>query len=122
MAAARVAWLVAHSLCMGLFSAFFLTAANALFLASFEISFLPLAYVVAALVGYLALMGFSRMLAALPLVRALVVNLVLLLAVAAALWALLLATASPIVVFFLFVWVGPAGIQPVLFVDREYLH
>ncbi len=105
---ARVAWLVAHSLCMGLFSAFFLTAANALFLASFEISFLPLAYVVAALVGYLALMGFSRMLAALPLVRALVVNLVLLLAVAAALWALLLATASPIVVFFLFVWVGPA--------------
>ena len=91
-----------------MFSAFFLTAANALFLASFEISFLPLAYVVAALVGYLALMGFSRMLAALPLVRALVVNLVLLLAVAAALWALLLATASPIVVFFLFVWVGPA--------------
>ncbi len=105
---ARVAWLVAHSLCMGLVSAFFLTAANALFLASFEISFLPLAYIGAAGVGYLALMLFSRLLRTLPLTRALVLNLTLLLVVGAALWGLLLASASPVVVFLRFVWVGPA--------------
>lgn len=105
---ARVAWLIAFSLCMGLFSAFFLTAANALFLARFEISYLPLAYIAAALVGYVALMGFSRLLATLPLQHALLLNLGFLLLVAAALWLLVLATDSSMVVFLMFVWVGPA--------------
>jgi HEAT repeat protein len=105
---APVAWLVAHSLCMGLFSAFFLTAANALFLGRFAISYLPLAYVAAALVGYAALMLFSRMLRRQPLVRALVLNLLLLLAVVAGLWLLLLVRDSQAVVFLLFVCVGPA--------------
>jgi AAA family ATP:ADP antiporter len=104
----RVLWLVAHSLCMGLFSAFFLTSANALFLARFEIAYLPVAYIAAALVGYLALMLFSRLLARVTLARALVLNLVLLLGVAATLWLLVLLTASPVVVFLMFVWVGPA--------------
>jgi AAA family ATP:ADP antiporter len=106
--ASRVVWLVAHSLFVGLFSAFFLTSANALFLARFEISYLPIAYIAAALVGYVALMLFSRLLKAVPLPRALVVNLAFLLVVAAALWLAALASASRWVAFLLFVWVGPA--------------
>jgi ATP/ADP translocase len=104
----RVAWLVAHSLFIGLFSAFFLTAANALFLDRFEISRLPLAYIAGAVVGYLVLMLFSRLEKRVPLERLLVVNLLLLLVVAGAFWVLALATASRWVVFFMFVWVGPA--------------
>jgi HEAT repeat protein len=104
----RVGWLVAHSLCIGLFSAFFLTAANALFLARFEIAYLPVAYIAAALVGYAALMLFSRLLETAPLPRVLVTNIVFLLAVAAGLWLLALGTGSRFVVFLMFVWVGPA--------------
>ena len=106
--ASRVGWLVAHSLFVGLFSAFFLTSANALFLARFEISFLPVAYIATALVGYVALMLFSRLLKAVPLPRALVVNLAFLLVVAATLWLAALASDSRWVAFLMFVWVGPA--------------
>jgi ATP:ADP antiporter, AAA family len=106
--ASRVAWLVAHSLFIGLFSAFFLTASNALFLARFEISFLPLAYIATAVVGYFALMLFSRLQKKVPLPRVLVLNLVFLFVVAAALWLLALATGSRWVAFLMFVWVGPA--------------
>lgn len=103
-----VGWLVAHSLCVGVFSAFFLTAANALFLHRFEASYLPVAYIAAGLVGYLALMLFARMQRALSLQRTLLVNLALLLLVAAALWLLVLATDARWVSFAMFVWVGPA--------------
>ncbi len=106
--ASRVGWLVAHSLFVGLFSAFFLTSANALFLARFEVGFLPVAYIAAALVGYVALMLFSRLQKALPLPRALVLNLAFLLAMAAALWLAALASANRWIAFLMFVWVGPA--------------
>ena len=56
----RVAALLGHSLFNGVFSAFFLTAANALFLSRFEITWLPVAYIAAAAVGYLAVLAFSR--------------------------------------------------------------
>src|SRR5262249_22221636 len=56
-----VAWLVAHSMFNGVFSALFLTAANALFLARFPIRALPLAYIAAALVGYAAVWLLSRL-------------------------------------------------------------
>jgi ATP:ADP antiporter, AAA family len=104
----RVGWLVAHSLFVGLFSAFFLTSANALFLARFEIAFLPVAYIATAAVGYVALMLFSRLLKSVPLPRALVVNLAFLLVAAAALWLVALASANRWVAFLMFVWVGPA--------------
>ncbi len=106
--ASRVSWLIAHSLFIGLFSAFFLTASNALFLARFEISFLPLAYIATAVVGYVALMLFSRLQKRVPLQRLLVLNLVFLFVVAAALWLLALVTGNRWVVFLMFVWVGPA--------------
>ena len=104
----RVAWLVAHSLFIGVFSAFFLTAANALFLERFETTYLPLAYIGAGLVGYVALMLFSRLQKAVSLQRTLVANVVFLFVVAAVLWLLTLATNNRWVVFFMFVWVGPA--------------
>ena len=106
--ASRVSWLIAHSLFIGLFSAFFLTASNALFLARFEISFLPLGYIATAVVGYFALMLFSRLQQKVPLQRLLVLNLVFVFAVAAALWLLMLATGNRWVAFLMFVWVGPA--------------
>ncbi len=104
----RVGWLVAHSLFIGLFSAFFLTASNALFLARFEISFLPLAYIATAVVGYFALMAFSQLQKRVSLQRTLVLSLVFQFVVAAALWLLTLATGNRWVVFLMFVWVGPA--------------
>ena len=58
---APVAWLIVHSLFNGIFGAFFLTAANALFLARFPITVLPLAYIGAAAVGYVSIMLFSRL-------------------------------------------------------------
>src|SRR3970040_2699505 len=58
---APVSWLIVHSLFNGIFGAFFLTAANAVFLARFPITVLPLAYIGAAAVGYVSIMLFSRL-------------------------------------------------------------
>jgi AAA family ATP:ADP antiporter len=104
----RVSWLVAHSLFVGMFSAFFLTAANALFLDRFEISYLPLAYIAAAVAGYAALMLFSRLQRAVSVQRLLVGNLAVLLILTAGFWVLTLTTGNRWVVFLMFAWVGPA--------------
>jgi len=103
----RVAWLMGHSLFIGVFCAFILTAANALFLDRFEISFLPLAYIAAAIVGYLAAMMFSRLERVLPLPRLFVLNIVILAVVCAAFWYLTATTDNDWVIFSLFVAVGP---------------
>jgi HEAT repeat protein len=104
----RVSWLIAHSLFVGVFAAFFLTAANALFLDRFEIAFLPLAYIAAGALGYLALMLFSRAQRAVPVQRLLVANLAVLLLLTAGFWLLTVATGNRWVVFLMFAWVGPA--------------
>ncbi|MCG6922311.1 MAG: hypothetical protein LJF15_14685 [Acidobacteria bacterium] len=104
----RVSWLVGHSLFIGVFSAFFLTAANALFLDRFEISYLPLAYIAAAVLGYVALMLFSRLQKAVPVQSLLTANLAVLLVLTAGFWALTLTTGNRWVVFLMFAWVGPA--------------
>lgn len=104
---ARVAFLLAHSLFNGVFSAFFLTASNALFLDRFEISWLPVAYIAAAAVGYVAIMLFSRLEKAVGVAALLVTNLAALLAVSGAFWLLAQSTSSRWVVFAMFVAVGP---------------
>jgi AAA family ATP:ADP antiporter len=104
---APVAWLIVHSLFNGIFSAFFLTAANALFLARFPISVLPLAYIAAALVGYLSVTIFSRLERLVSFGTLLMLNLGTLFAIAAGLWFLRRYTDADWVVFAMFVLVGP---------------
>lgn len=103
----RVAALVVHSLFNGVFCAFFLTAANALFLDRFEISFLPLAYIAAAAVGYVAILAFSRLEKAAGVAALLVTNVAALLLLSGTFWLLARTTASDAVVFAMFVCVGP---------------
>ncbi|MCE7959641.1 MAG: hypothetical protein DYH06_17150, partial [Acidobacteria bacterium ACB2] len=103
----RVAALVVHSLFNGVFCAFFLTAANALFLDRFEISFLPLAYIAAAAVGYVAVLAFSRLEKSAGVAALLVANLAVLLVVSGAFWFLARTTGNDWVVFAMFVFVGP---------------
>ena len=104
---APVAWLIVHSLFNGIFSAFFLTAANALFLARFPITMLPLAYIGAAGVGYVSVMLFSRLERRVSIGVALLVNLGVLLTLASAFWIVRKSTDADWVVFWMFVAVGP---------------
>jgi AAA family ATP:ADP antiporter len=104
---APVSWLIVHSLFNGIFSAFFLTAANALFLARFPITVLPLAYIGAAIVGYVAVMLFSRLERHVSIGVLLMVNLGVLLSLASAFWILRRFTNADWVVFSMFVAVGP---------------
>ena len=104
---ARVAALIGHSLFNGVFSAFFLTAANALFLSRFEISYLPLAYIAAAAVGYVAVLAFSKLEKAFGIGVLLVTNLAALLVLSGAFWFLARTSGSEWVVFAMFVCVGP---------------
>jgi HEAT repeat protein len=104
---APVAWLIVHSLFNGIFSAFFLTAANALFLARFPITMLPLAYIGAAVVGYMSVMLFSRLERRVSIGVLLMVNLGALLTLASAFWLLRRSTDAEWVVFWMFVSVGP---------------
>jgi AAA family ATP:ADP antiporter len=104
---APVAWLIVHSLFNGIFSAFFLTAANALFLARFPITMLPLAYIGAAVVGYVSVMLFSRLERRVSIGVLLMANLGVLLTLASAFWIVRRSTNSDWVVFWMFVAVGP---------------
>ncbi len=104
---APVGWLIVHSLFNGIFGAFFLTAANALFLARFPISMLPLAYIGAAAAGYVSIMLFSRLERHVSFGVLLMVNLGTLLSLATAFWILRRATNADWVVFSMFVAVGP---------------
>jgi ATP:ADP antiporter, AAA family len=104
---APVSWLIVHSLFNGIFGAFFLTAANALFLARFPITVLPLAYIGAAAVGYVSIMLFSRLERYVSFGVLLMVNLGTLLSLATAFWILRRATNADWVVFSMFVAVGP---------------
>ena len=104
---ARVAALIGHSLFNGVFSAFFLTAANALFLSRFEISYLPLAYIAAAAVGYVAVLAFSKLEKAFGIGVLLVTNLAALLVLSGTFWFLARTSGSDWVVFAMFVCVGP---------------
>src|SRR5215204_4159269 len=102
-----VAWLIVLSLFNGVFSAFFLTAANALFLARFPISVLPLAYIAAAAVGYVAIMLLSSLERRVSFGALLTINLGALLVLAASFWILRRYSDSDWVVFSMFVVVGP---------------
>jgi ATP:ADP antiporter, AAA family len=104
---ARVAALIGHSLFNGIFAAFFLTAANALFLDRFEISYLPPAYIAAAAVGYLAVMLFSRLEKVVGVGPLLVTNLAVLTLLSGAFWVLAQTTGSKWALFAMFVFVGP---------------
>ena len=104
---APVSWLIVHSLFNGIFSAFFLTAANALFLSRFPISALPLAYIGAAIVGYLAVMSLSWLEKRVSFAVLLMVNLGTLLALASAFWIARRISDADWVVFGMFVVVGP---------------
>jgi hypothetical protein len=104
---APVAWLIVHSLFNGIFSALFLTAANALFLARFEIGVLPLAYIAAAVVGYVAVGLLSRLERHVRFGTLLLLNLGVLLALASAFWIVGRFTDADWVVFLMFVVVGP---------------
>src|SRR5215203_1507361 len=104
---APVAWLIVHSIFNGIFGAFFLTAANALFLARFPITVLPLAYVGAAVVGYVAVMLFSRLERRVSIGVLLMVTLGVMLSLASAFWIVRRTTDADWVVFSMFVAVGP---------------
>ena len=104
---ARVAALVGHSLFNGIFSAFFLTAANALFLSRFPISYLPLAYIAAAAVGYLAVLAFSKLEKSFGITVLLVTNLAALLVLSGTFWVLAATSTNDWVLFAMFVCVGP---------------
>src|SRR6059058_1904799 len=102
-----VAWLIVHSLFNGIFSALFLTAANALFLARFQIGMLPLAYIAASLVGYAAVALLSKLERHVRFGVLLLMNLGALLALASAFWIVRRFTDADWVVFLMFVAVGP---------------
>jgi len=103
----RVSWLFAHSMFIGVFCSFYFSAANALFLDIFEITYLPIAYIVTAVVGYLAVMLFSRIERLVSLTWVLLLNLLFLLGLALAFWYLVLTWGNKWVVFGMFVWIGP---------------
>lgn len=103
----RVVWLVALSLCNGVFSALFLTAANAEFLARFPIDVLPIAYLVASAVGYIGVRLFAQGERHVSFPALLLLTIGALLATGTAGWLAWRATNADLVVFFMFVLVGP---------------
>ncbi len=59
--APRLAWLLAYSLCTGVFTAFFFSTSLALFLGRFNAARLPYVYIAAGLVGYASVKLFTHL-------------------------------------------------------------
>jgi hypothetical protein len=105
--ARSLAWLALHSLFLGIFIAFFFSTASALFLAHFDAAALPWAYIASSLVGYGAVLVFSRGEKKLARPTLLVATLGFLVALLGTLWAAYVATGNRWVAFAMFVWMGP---------------
>ncbi|MCP4656401.1 MAG: MFS transporter, partial [bacterium] len=103
----RVGWLLLHSVFVGLFVAFFISAANALFLARFEAASLPYAYMAAGLVGSLVMGLFGRLRRRLAWMNLLVSYLVFLVIAVGCLYLAALRSDSRWIPFSLFVLLSP---------------
>ncbi len=97
--AERVGFLLAYSMFIGVFCSFYLTVANALFLDRFDITVLPLGYLMSAIVGYSLIQVFSRVEKVLPFSRLVLVNLGFLFLLATTFYVLLKVTDNDWIVF-----------------------
>ncbi|HEY6323984.1 MAG TPA: hypothetical protein VJA16_20775, partial [Thermoanaerobaculia bacterium] len=104
----RVAWLTLHSLCLGLFVAIFFAAANGLFLASYTVKSLPMAWIAASLVGYAVVLLYAAAARRLSGATLAIANVGLLLAVMIAFCVAARAGASRGLAFAMFVWIVPS--------------
>jgi hypothetical protein len=104
----RVAWLTLHSLCLGLFGAIFFAAANGLFLASFTVKSLPMAWIAASLVGYAVVLLYAAAARRLSGATLAIANVGLLLAVMIAFCVAARAGAGRGLSFAMFVWIVPS--------------
>ena len=106
----RVAWMLLHSGFVGMFIAFYLATANALFLSHFGTAKLPVAYIASGILGTLTLRYFARLRLRVPLVRLLLAYLGTLSVVVAGLYAsaVLFPSLERAVAFGLFVALGPS--------------
>jgi hypothetical protein len=102
-----ILFLMSFSLCAGMFMALFFTAANASFLARFEIRTLPYAYIASALVGVLVTSGFSLLGRRAGFSALLVRSLVGVAALLFLGWLGLRFVDAPWLSFLLFVWIDP---------------
>lgn len=112
----RLGGLLLHSLCNGLFCAFFFSTALSTFLEQFGADLLPFAYIGSALVGYAAVSLYAGLAGRLPTRVRLAAPLVTVLAAALGLWLVAVRTASPWVPFALMVAAGPV----IALVDLEF--
>lgn len=103
----RVAWLALHSLCNGLFVAFFFSAANALFLDTWATEFLPWAYVGSSIAGYLLIRTFAQLENRASLATFSTASLGFLLTVALGAWLLLASSGDAWIPFVVFLLAGP---------------
>jgi hypothetical protein len=104
----RIGWLLLHSLFVGVFIAFYFSAANGLFLERFGPKDLPLAYVASGLVGYAAIGLFSLLERRLSRFALFLAQLGFLVALTGALWGAARLTGSRWAAFALFLWIVPA--------------
>lgn len=104
----RVAWLALHSLCNGLFVAFFFSAANALFLDAWATEFLPWAYVGSSIGGYLLIRSFAQVERRSSLATFSTASLGFLLAIALGAWLALAASGNAWIPFVVFMLAGPS--------------
>ena len=106
--ASRVGWLLLHSLLIGVFAAFLLSTANALFLQRFGSAMLPYGYIASAAAGLITIRLFARLGRRLPLSAYLICRVLLPLVLIAGLWLGLKVSDSRWVVFLLFVSFAPS--------------
>jgi hypothetical protein len=104
----RIGWLLLHSLFLGVFSAFYFSAASGLFLERFGPRDLPGAYIVSGLVGYATIGLFSLLQRRISRFALFLAQLGFLVAVTGALWGVSCLTDNPWGPFALFVWIVPA--------------
>lgn len=106
--APRLTCLLLQSLFLGIFTAFYLSTALALFLASFPISILPFAYIVSSLVGFIGVTLFTRLARRLPPTRLVILHLGTLIAASTVFWGLSLVVPHPWISFAMAVGIAPA--------------
>lgn len=99
--------LLVHSLALGLFRAFYVSFANTQFLDVFEVSSIPIAFLVSGGIGWLAMLAFSRLQRRIPFSTALLVDLVFVLLLTGGFWAGFAVSSARWVSFALFAWMGP---------------
>ncbi|MCP4654581.1 MAG: hypothetical protein GY856_04075 [bacterium] len=104
----RIVWLSLHSLCNGIFVAFFFSTAYALFLDRFEVTDLPLAYIISAVMGFGAIALFSRLETRMPSRNLLTLVLFFLLALVVVYWGAVVVSGHRWIVFLMFISLGPS--------------